>query len=188
MLSQCEALGLETSLPTSDGLACRHAKLLQLCLTLCDPMDCIAHQAALSTWFSREEYWSGLPCPPPGDLPTPGTEPMTLTSPALAGGFFTTSASWEAQGLADQNPLKISGNEVTSRTTIHCLPTVTLRCYRTNSIFPTLQNNYLLLQIFRSIRGKISISYMSSACLPQGNILPHTGWLLHDFFKGVHST
>ena len=39
--------------------------------------------------FSRQEYWSGLLCPPPGDLPHSGIEPMTLTSPALAGWFFT---------------------------------------------------------------------------------------------------
>ena len=44
----------------------------------------------------REEYWSGLPFPPPGDLPDPGTEPTSLTSPALAGGFFTTGTTWEA--------------------------------------------------------------------------------------------
>ena len=40
--------------------------------------------------------WSGLPCPPPEDLPNPGMEPMSLTSPALAGGFFTISTTWEA--------------------------------------------------------------------------------------------
>ena len=50
--------------------------------------------------FSRQEYWSGLPCPPPGDLPDPGTEPVSLLSPALAGGFFTTSATWEARAAA----------------------------------------------------------------------------------------
>ena len=50
--------------------------------------------------FSRQEYWSGLPCPPPGDLPDPGIEPVCLTSPALAGRFFTTSATyWEACGM-----------------------------------------------------------------------------------------
>ena len=38
----------------------------------------------------RQEYWSGLPCPPPGDLPDPGIKPASLASPALAGGFFTT--------------------------------------------------------------------------------------------------
>jgi len=57
----------------------------------------VAHQAPLIPGFSRQEYWSGLPCPPPGDLPSPGIEPRSLTSPALAGGFFTTSATWEAQ-------------------------------------------------------------------------------------------
>ena len=48
--------------------------------------------------FPREEYWSGLPFPPPRYLPDPGIEPMSLVSPALAGGFFTTSITWEAQG------------------------------------------------------------------------------------------
>ena len=46
--------------------------------------------------FSRQEYWSGLPCPPPEDLPNPGIEPVSLTSPALAGSFFTTSTTWKA--------------------------------------------------------------------------------------------
>ena len=53
----------------------------------------VAHQAPLSVGFSRQEYWNGLPCPPPGYLPDPGIEPVSLTSPALAGGFFTTSAT-----------------------------------------------------------------------------------------------
>ena len=53
-------------------------------------------QAPLSMGFSRQEYWSGLPCPPPGDLPDPGIEPMSLLLHALAGGFFTTTATWEA--------------------------------------------------------------------------------------------
>ena len=46
--------------------------------------------------FSRHEYWRGLPCPPPGDLPNPGIKPASLISPVLAGGFFTTNATWEA--------------------------------------------------------------------------------------------
>ena len=52
--------------------------------------------APLSMGFSRQEYWSGLPCPPPGDLPDLGIEPLSLTFPALVGGFFTTSTTWEA--------------------------------------------------------------------------------------------
>ena len=48
------------------------------------------------TGKTRQEYWSGLPCPPPGDLPDSGAEPESLMYPALAGGFFTTSTTWEA--------------------------------------------------------------------------------------------
>ena len=55
----------------------------------------VAHQAPLSMGFSRQEYWSGLPCPPPRDLPHPGIKLMSLMSPALAGKFFTTNATWE---------------------------------------------------------------------------------------------
>ena len=54
----------------------------------------VAHQSPLSMGFSRQEYWSGLPCPSPGDLPDPGMEPLSLMSPALAGGFLTASATW----------------------------------------------------------------------------------------------
>ena len=57
--------------------------------TLYDPLT-VAHQAALSVGLSRQEYWSGLPFPIPGDLPDPGVEPASLASPALAGRFFTT--------------------------------------------------------------------------------------------------
>ena len=59
------------------------------------PSGPVARQAPLSMGFPRQEYWSGLPCPPPGDLPDPGIKPASLVSPALAGGFFTTSAPWE---------------------------------------------------------------------------------------------
>ena len=56
----------------------------------------VAHQAPLSMESSKHEYWSGLPCPPPGNLPNPEIESEYLMSPALAGGFFTTRATWEA--------------------------------------------------------------------------------------------
>jgi len=56
----------------------------------------IAHQAPLSIGFSRQENWSGLPCPPPGDLRNPGIELVSLMSPALAGRIFATSTTWEA--------------------------------------------------------------------------------------------
>ena len=52
----------------------------QSCLILCNPVDCKPHQAPLPMGFSRQEYWSGLSFPTPGDLPDPGIEPR---SPAL---------------------------------------------------------------------------------------------------------
>ena len=55
----------------------------------------VAHHAPLSMGFSRQEYWSGLPFPSPGDLPNLGIEHTFLTSPALADRFFTTSATWK---------------------------------------------------------------------------------------------
>ena len=66
---------------------------VRLCATLCT----VARQASLSMVFSRPEYWSELPFPTPRDLPDPGVEPASLVSPALGGGFFTTSATWEAR-------------------------------------------------------------------------------------------
>ena len=65
------------------------------CVRLFVTLWTVAHQAPLSMGFSRQEYWSGLPCPPPGNLPRPGIKLTSFTSPALAGGFFTTSATWE---------------------------------------------------------------------------------------------
>ena len=61
-------------------------EVAQSCPTLCDPMDSSLHQAPLSMGFSRQENWSGLPFPSPGNLPNPGIEPA---SPALADGFST---------------------------------------------------------------------------------------------------
>ena len=59
----------------------------------------VAHQAPLSIGFPRQEYWSGLPFPSPGNLPNPGIEPMSPASPAFTGRFFTTRATWEVPSL-----------------------------------------------------------------------------------------
>ena len=62
----------------------------------------VAHQAPLSMGFSRQEYWSGLPCPPSGDLPDSGIKLaslMSLTSPVLAGELSTIPATWETNHL-----------------------------------------------------------------------------------------
>ena len=76
-------------------MVCMCAKSLQSHQTLCNSTE--SHQPPLFMGFSRQEYWSGLLCPPPLDLPDPGIKPTSLTSPTLACGFFTTQASWETQ-------------------------------------------------------------------------------------------
>ena len=66
-------------------------------------LQTVAHQAPLSMGVFGQEYWSGLPCPPPGDPPNPTIEPASLMSPALAVRFSTTSASWEAHTFKINN-------------------------------------------------------------------------------------
>ena len=66
---------------------------VQLCPTLCDPMDCSLPGSSVFMEFSRQECWSELPFPSPGDLPDPGIQPVSPMPPALAGGFFTTELS-----------------------------------------------------------------------------------------------
>ena len=57
----------------------------------------VACQAPLSKGFSKQEYWSGLPCAPPGDLPHPGIKPVSPYISCIGRGFFITRATWEAQ-------------------------------------------------------------------------------------------
>ena len=71
------------------------AKSFQSCPALCDSMDS-SPLSPLSMGFSRQEYWSELPCPSPGDLPNPGIKLTSLMSSALAGRFLTTTTVWEA--------------------------------------------------------------------------------------------
>ena len=76
----------------------RNEGCVYVCVCVCESLSrvqpfatpwAVAHQAPLSMGFSRQGYWSGLPFPPPGDLPEPEIEPQSLASPALAGGIFT---------------------------------------------------------------------------------------------------
>ena len=86
--------------------SCPNFGVLLLCVfsrsvvpTLCGLMDCrpqvVGHQVPLPMGFLKQEYWSGLSCPPPEDLPDPGIEPESPVSPALVDGFFTSSAPWK---------------------------------------------------------------------------------------------
>ena len=77
------------------------------CVRLFTASWTVVYQAPLSMGFSKQEYWSGLPCPPPGDLPDPGIKLASLMSPALAGGFFTTSTT-KAQVLTPRVTLSTS--------------------------------------------------------------------------------
>ena len=72
----------------------------QSCPTLCDPMKCNLSGSSVLR-ISRQEYWSGLPFPPPGDLPKAGIEPASHASPKLAGRFFTSYATWKAPKFLD---------------------------------------------------------------------------------------
>ena len=67
------------------------------CVRPCNSIDCRPPGSSVHG-ILQQEYWSGLPRPPPGDLPNPGTEPISLMSPALVGRLFTTSVTWEAVG------------------------------------------------------------------------------------------
>ena len=80
-----------------------HTRIYNICACLCfshvrlfATLWTVACQGPLSMGFSRQEYWSGFPCPPPRELPDPGTEPTSLRTHELASGFFTTSSTWEA--------------------------------------------------------------------------------------------
>ena len=73
----------------------------RLSVRLCTTPWTVTRQAPLSKGFSRQEYGSGLPCPPEGDLPDSGIEPPPLRSPESAGGVSTTSATWEAPRRAE---------------------------------------------------------------------------------------
>ena len=71
----------------SYNLISESANSLQSCLTFCDPMT-VTYQAPPSMGFSRQEYWSVLPFPSPGNLPDPEMELGSLMAPVLAGGFY----------------------------------------------------------------------------------------------------
>ena len=75
-----------------------------------------AHQAPLSMGFPRQEYWSGFPFPTSWDLPDPGIEPTSLSSPTLASGSFTTGATWEAHLLLWNCHLPSPGDSDLSQT------------------------------------------------------------------------
>ena len=132
---------------------------------LCETPWTVARQVPLSMGFSRQEYWSGLPCPPPGDLSDPGIKPVSLTlhvPPALAGRFFTTSATWEA--LHSHNPEETVPSKVTSELLV---VKVIASWSSTSWIFLTLQQCRAL-------------------CSPPFDTLP--SWLFYDMTLSFYSS
>ena len=116
----------EKALLLDESLVLCHAQSFNRAGLFCDPWT-VAHLAPLSMGFSRQEYWSGLPFPPPGDLLNTGIKPVSLISPASAGRFFTTEPpgksllyviwrqilSWgDLQGF--QNSMYLGDNNITS--------------------------------------------------------------------------
>ena len=92
---------------------CVHAKSLQSCLTLCNPMDHSPQGSFVHGILQARVPECSLPCILPGDLSNPRIEPTSLRSPALAGGFFTTSATWEASNTTGLFSLKKQGSPAT---------------------------------------------------------------------------
>ena len=85
-------ISARTLLFLESGCVLSHFSCVQLFTT---PVECSPPGSSVHG-ISRQEYWSGLLCPPPGYLPDPGIKPASLMSPMLAGGFFTTGTTWEA--------------------------------------------------------------------------------------------
>ena len=110
ILSRIELQIVSKTLWVSRASGCVSAKLLSHVRPFATPWTVVC-QAPLSIGFPRQEYWDGLPCPPPGDLPDSGIEPASLTSSASAGGFFTSSATPPSSVM---NHLLVQAREVFS--------------------------------------------------------------------------
>ena len=96
--SQDEGKAKQTNVSKDPCPALHACSVTQSHPILCDSIGCSPPGSSVHG-ILRQEYWMGLPCPPPGDLPDPGIETMSLASPTLAGGFLTTRATWEAPNL-----------------------------------------------------------------------------------------
>ena len=97
VLRQSFLFWIISSLIKTELCICVHGLSCFSSVCLFETLWTVAHQAPLSMGFSRQEYWNVLPRPPPGDFPDPRIKPRSHMSPALAGRFFTTSATWEVQ-------------------------------------------------------------------------------------------
>ena len=132
---------------------CRHlcvcvCSVTQSCPTLCDPMDC-GHQAPLSMEFSKQEYWSGLPFPSPGDLPNPETKPKP---PALQ----ADSLSPEPSGLyllSDEcPPFSLNVRSTMFQTCVN-------NSYQDLNTYPRTESLKSLQHVLRHTKRSVQLSY-----------------------------
>ena len=179
-----------------------HFSHVWLFATLCT----VARQAPLSMGFSKQEYRSGSPCPPPGDLPDLGTEPMSLMSLALAGEFFITSTTWETHThyISVQSSSSVVSNSLQPHELQHTRPpcaSPTPRVYSNSSplvqwCHPTISSSIIpfssclqsfpasgsfqMSQLFASSSQSIGVSAAASV-LPMNSQdwspLGWTGWI-----------
>ena len=130
--------------------------IISVCVCVCSAMPdsvtpwTVVHQTPLSMEFSRQEYWSGVPFPTPGDRPKPGIEPESFVSPALAGRFFfTTSAAWEAPYYGGWV------QKVSEETEIGSSPFITFWTHRWQNIISTIFYSIQASHILDSKEGSI---------------------------------
>ena len=146
----------------------------------------VAHQAPLSLGFPRQEYWSGLPFPSPGDLPTPGIEPASLASPVLAGRLFTSAplgnplAPWPG---INPEPLALEGGlnywtarEVPTSLGLHSvsLHEVSLISLNGLGLHSVMESNWILMYLLWALPLCVLPGSESFVCLI--NSKPQQAW------------
>ena len=146
-----------------------HAKSFLLSPTFCNTMDWGPPGSSIRG-ILQVKYWSGLLCPPPGDLPDPGIKPASLMCPALAGGFFTPGATWEACCCITGQYIERWGVGKWTVTFFRkpaywedqhqCPKTPCNPSYSSGFFYTKWEEVWLLLQALPDLRGKVIISVL----------------------------
>ena len=133
----------------------------------------VAHQAPLSMGLTRQEYWMGSPCPTPGDLPKLEIKPTSLMSPALAGDFFATSATWKTCYKCELCFFKICIYLVLAALGLHCYMQVFSSCSEWGLLFPVAHGPLmwwplLLWSTGSRVHGLQDLQHVSSVVVAPG--------------------
>ena len=125
-------------------------------------------QALLFMRFSRQEYWSGFPCPFPGDLPHPGIKSVSFGSPALVGGFLTTSATWEACLVTRKSESEVAQSCLTLCDHLDCsLPGSSI-----HGIFQARVLEWVAISFYNACMHAKSLQSCPTLCDPIDSSLP----------------